>query len=159
MTDARLQFHRLDITWLESLTAFERSVFPDPWSAGALRNCLEDPAVHPSYGLIEGSRLIAYCLCQKVLDEAEILRVAVLPDWRNRGLGRAFLKFCQQALAEQGVRDVHLEVRALNIPARHCYEALGYELAGRRKAYYHDPTDDALLYHLELPAPAKTPKL
>jgi len=77
-------------------------------------------------------------------DEGELLRVAVSPDKRGQGLGRALLQACEKELDALGVRDLHLEVRVSNGAARRLYVASGWRESGLRKGYYRDGEDAAL---------------
>jgi ribosomal-protein-alanine N-acetyltransferase len=64
-------------------------------------------------------------------------------------LGRALVQAIVEALAERGVRQVYLEVRESNAPARALYEAFGFRAVGRRKAYYRHPVEDAIILRLQ----------
>ena len=77
--------------------------------------------------------------------EAELLRIAVAPEARGRGLGRALLEACQRELAEEGLAQLFLEVRPTNLAAIRLYERCGWEPCGRRPRYYSDG-EDALLF-------------
>jgi ribosomal-protein-alanine N-acetyltransferase len=71
-------------------------------------------------------------------EEAEVLNIAVAPEFARRGAGRALL-------AQAGSRTLHLEVRASNARAIAFYAALGFTKSGRRSSYFRDPVEDALL--------------
>jgi ribosomal-protein-alanine N-acetyltransferase len=77
--------------------------------------------------------------------EAEILNLAVVPRWRRRGIGRALMEGALQAAAASGVRRFFLEVRESNVGARAFYSGLGFRETGRRRGYYRNPDEDALL--------------
>lgn len=78
------------------------------------------------------------------IGEAELLRIAVAPEARRRGLGRRLLAECMEQLAAEGCPTLHLEVRCSNAPARALYEALGWRSCGLRPRYYRDGEDAAL---------------
>lgn len=80
--------------------------------------------------------------------EAELVRIAVAPEARGRGLGRALLVASQQALAADGMDRQYLEVRVSNEAAIHLYEACGWTPCGRRARYYADGEDAALYQRL-----------
>jgi ribosomal-protein-alanine N-acetyltransferase len=86
-----------------------------------------------------------YIVALDAADEGEILNLAVAPGGRRRGLGRALVDAMLDTLADRGVRHVYLEVRESNAPARALYAALGFAEAGRRKAYYRRPVEDAIV--------------
>jgi len=117
----------------------------DGWTESQLHAELES-AVGWQYGLrTEDGRLTAYVLGRSVVDEAEILRLAVLPAWRRQGLATGLLAMLRAALFRRGVRTCHLEVRAANRAALALYARAGFVVSGRRKHYYKNPEEDAVL--------------
>ncbi len=82
-------------------------------------------------------------------DEAEILTLAVLPEQRRQGLGRALLTEAAAVAAGHGAVAMFLEVALRNVAARGLYEAMGFALVGQRRRYYADG-DDALVLRKEL---------
>jgi ribosomal-protein-alanine N-acetyltransferase len=77
--------------------------------------------------------------------EAEILNVAVAVAWRRKGIGGELMAAALREAAAQGGRQVFLEVRESNAGARMFYFKLGFAETGRRRSYYRDPSEDALL--------------
>lgn len=126
------------------LSELERDVFgDDAWSEKALRALVDDDG---ALVLLEpGSPGLAYAAFRTVLDEAELLRVAVRPEARRCGLARRLLERGFEVLVERGVAVCHLEVRDDNVAALRLYEALGFERVGRRPSYYTGGCDAALL--------------
>lgn len=82
-----------------------------------------------------------FALFSRAADEAELLTVAVHPDHRRQGLAKALLTSAEECLLADGARLVHLEVAADNPGAIALYEALGYQVSGRRKGYYRRGAD------------------
>lgn len=82
---------------------------------------------------------------QSIPEEAEILNVAVHPDWRRRGVARALLT----GLLAELRGEVFLEVRASNEAALRLYEALGFLPVGRRELYYAYPKEDAIVLRFQ----------
>lgn len=118
--------------------------FRDPeqaWDARAVAALLNDPQV----SAIEMPGATA--LLRRVLDEAEVLTIAVDPGARRGGLGTALIAEAVAGFRELGVRTLHLEVSAANAPARAFYSALGFRETGRRKGYYRTECgrEDAIL--------------
>lgn len=130
------------------VAALERVCFTDPWSeasvAGELANELSLWLV-----AVEGETVLGYVGSQTVLDSTDILNVAVSPDHRGCGIGRALLTELEQRLRQQGVTEVLLEVRPSNAPAIALYTSLGFVQVGRRPNYYLNPREDALILKKE----------
>ncbi len=123
--------------------AIEQSVFADPWSTQDFRDCLSSDAL---FRVAETRDCVAgYVVALDAADEGEILNLAVAPGGRRRGLGRALVLEVLDALAGRGVRQVYLEVRESNAPARALYAAHGFTEVGRRKQYYRRPVEDAIV--------------
>jgi [ribosomal protein S18]-alanine N-acetyltransferase len=80
-----------------------------------------------------------------IVGEAEVLNLAVAPAWRRSGIGRRLVDVAIEAARAEGVRQVFLEVRESNAAARAFYAGLLFAESGRRRAYYRDPIEDALV--------------
>jgi ribosomal-protein-alanine N-acetyltransferase len=89
--------------------------------------------------------------------EVEILNLAVEPSGRRCGTGAALVLAAMAEAACQGATDAFLEVRESNVAARCLYERLGFRVAGRRRRYYRDPPEDALVLRAVLPLPSGRP--
>jgi ribosomal protein S18 acetylase RimI-like enzyme len=123
--------------WVETL---ERTAFEGPWGSLAHH---EHIFGFPPHAYIRWSAVPA-------AHEAELLRLAVSPGARRRGLARQLLEVSEAFLRSEGIGTLFLEVRSSNQAARSLYEATGWKLQRARKAYYQDG-EDALIYgkHLE----------
>jgi ribosomal-protein-alanine N-acetyltransferase len=96
---------------------------------------------------------IGFALCRVAADEAELLTVAVSPDHRRRGAGRALLGAVVDHLGKAGVRTLFLDVGVDNPAASALYEQAGFRAVGRRPAYYRRgqaPAADAIVMRLAL---------
>jgi ribosomal-protein-alanine N-acetyltransferase len=118
-----------------NLAAIHASAFARAWDAHEFERLLADRAVVAD-GLFVGRQPLGFALSRIVLDEAEILTVAITPEARGRGSSRPLLASHLDALARVGVRLVHLEVEEENAPALAVYRRLGFQNAGRREGYY-----------------------
>jgi ribosomal-protein-alanine N-acetyltransferase len=99
----------------------------------------------------EAAHLQGFLVARSAGKEWEIENIAVAGPARRRGLGTRFLgEFLDQVRA-QGAEAVLLEVRESNQAARSLYEKWAFVESGRRKRYYHDPEEDAVVYRLSLP--------
>lgn len=79
---------------------------------------------------------IAAILLRPILDEVELLAIAVAPEWRGRGVGQECWRRLWPALCQQGVLACHAEVAADNQAAQNFYQRLGFRLVGQIKGYY-----------------------
>jgi ribosomal-protein-alanine N-acetyltransferase len=93
--------------------------------------------------------VLGFAAFYRVSEEAELRNMAVDPSHRRQGVGRELLAEGLRRLWKQGVRQVYLEVRASNLPARQLYHSAGFGLRSRRKDYYNDPREDALVLSRE----------
>ena len=122
-------------------------MFSDPWSTQDFRDCVTYALFLVAVG--EADAIAGYVVALEAADEGEILNLAVAPGGRRHGLGRALVEESIQTLRERGVRQIYLEVRDSNAPARALYAAHGFKEVGRRKAYYRRPVEDAIVLRLD----------
>ena len=122
------------------LAAIHESAFARPWGVEDFEAFLVDPAVRLD-GLFFGRDPDpgGFVLSRRVLDEAEILSVALHRTKRGRGHSRILMAHHLQALGYAGVGTVHLEVEEGNDPALALYRRLGFEPSGKRPGYYARP--------------------
>lgn len=94
-----------------------------------------------------GDPIQGYALFSTLLDEAELLQIAIDPGCQGRGLAAELLRFAMVRLAQEGVSRLMLEVRSSNHRAIRLYQRLGFEQDGVRKDYYPTATgrEDAVL--------------
>jgi [ribosomal protein S18]-alanine N-acetyltransferase len=97
--------------------------------------------------------IVGFSACYRIEAEAEVWNIAVAPAHRRRGVARMLLTEVCQQLSEAGVRRLFLEVRESNLPAVELYGSFGFAPMARRKDYYQNPREDALLLVLKLPEP------
>ena len=131
-----------------AVAEIEKLCFSDPWSENSVRYELTNPL---SFWLValEGDRVAGYVGSQTVLDEADMMNIAVHPDFRRRGIAQSLVEGLVANLAEKNVRCLTLEVRASNAPAISLYEKLSFAQVGRRPNYYRNPREDALILRKE----------
>ncbi|MCI8514181.1 MAG: tRNA (adenosine(37)-N6)-threonylcarbamoyltransferase complex dimerization subunit type 1 TsaB [Lachnospiraceae bacterium] len=130
-----------DLPWVAGR---EREFFSDAWSEQALSETLAAPG-SKAYLVCLGREPAGYFLGKCAGDEAEVYRIAVTPRFREMGLGRLLLETFLTETGKEGVSSWFLEVRSRNREATALYESLGFKTDGRRKGYYRNPADDALL--------------
>jgi len=106
--------------------------------------CHLNPA--PPAQIEAGTNVVGFLVARCVASEWELENIVVASDDRGKGIAMALLCFLQARVREAGGAPIHLEVRESNASARRLYEKAGFRQSGRRKAYYTDPSDDAILY-------------
>ena len=87
---------------------------------------------------------------EHVLDTASIINIAVHPDFRRRGYGRAILSALESSAVEFGAERIFLDVRESNEPAKSLYMSSGYRIAGIRRGYYSHPRENAIVMAKDL---------
>lgn len=138
---------------LEGILAVDRASFTNPWTQDMFTWEARNSDVARVYVSRAGGAVVGYCAVWHVFDELHINNLAVLPEWRRRGVARSLLQHALAASAATGARRATLEVRASNVAARTLYERFGFHLAGVRKSYYTSPPEDAVILWCDLPAP------
>lgn len=131
------------------IAQLEKRCFCDPWSESSVQAELENPL---SIWLValEDNNVIGYVGAQSVPPESDVMNLAVAPASRKRGIAKALMSELLLVLQGSGICTVSLEVRASNLPACTLYQALGFQIVGRRPNYYHNPKEDALIMRKEL---------
>jgi ribosomal-protein-alanine N-acetyltransferase len=114
------------------------------WSDTEIERMLLDRHVL-AHRAVSGRALAGFILSRMVVDEAEILSVAVAPRSRSRGLARRLLDLHLRRLAGLGTRSVFLEVEEGNEPALRLYRRAGFRQVGRREGYYQESRGAAAL--------------
>jgi ribosomal-protein-alanine N-acetyltransferase len=102
-------------------------------------------------------KILGFAAFHRVIDEAEVQNIAVHPEHRHQGVGRALLEAGSKRLLEAGAKRIILEVRASNKQALELYFSMGFGMRLLRKDYYRDPQEDALVLARELFPPAVVP--
>ena len=122
----------------------ERICFRSPWSEQSLAGELKNRIAHYRVGILQES-IQAYAGMWVLYDEAHITNVAVAPEYRRMGYGRALMLEMFRTAILYGAGSMTLEVREGNVAALGLYRSFGFTQVGRRPRFYDDPTEDALL--------------
>lgn len=137
-------------TDLAPVHALEEIIFPTPWSLNSYEFELERNPASEQW-VIEANdkaEVAAYAVCWLLGDELHIANLAVAPQFRRLGLGRRLLEHMLRRAAVAGLHSATLEVRVSNEAAQALYSSFGFHEVARRKAYYRDNQEDALLMQL-----------
>jgi ribosomal-protein-alanine N-acetyltransferase len=134
-----------------ALARIERDCFADPWTESGLDEAVQYET-NRAFVAEESGEVVAYVMARISGEEAEILNLAVLHQYRRRGIARCLLQEALGAAAEAGVREAYLEVRESNAEAIGLYRAHGFRPVGMRSDYYRNPREDALVLRAPLEA-------
>ena len=133
------------------IVRIERTSFADPWSEESFERILGgQAAIFHVVVVPPESAVVGYIIAFSVGADAELLNVAVAPDYRGRGFAGQMLDAVLIQLDGIGVRTAFLEVRESNRAARALYGSRGFKEIGRRRNYYRRPVEDALVMRLQL---------
>ena len=129
---------------VKQVAELEKICFSDPWSENSVASELNNPL---SVWLVaeENGIVCGYVGSQTVLDETDMMNIAVHPDFRRKGIAAALIAELVRLLKERGSRILRLEVRESNAPAISLYETMGFTQLGFRKNYYRNPKENALI--------------
>jgi ribosomal-protein-alanine N-acetyltransferase len=134
----------LTIGDLNAIESIERRSYPTPWSRSMFAGELAKPA-SLCLGAFEDDRLAGYLITSRYVDAWHVMNIAVNPSFRRRGIATALLERLFELTDEGGRRGYTLEVRVSNKGAIKLYERLGFSARGKRRGYYTDNREDALV--------------
>lgn len=149
-----IQIRPMKLDDIEQVKAIDHLSFSLPWPENAYRyEIVENPAslswvaeTETTSGQIKICGMVVVWL---ILDETHIATLAVHPVYRSRGIGKQLLDIALKASAQQGAQLATLEVRKSNIVAQNIYYDFGFQTVGRRRRYYKDNHEDAVLMTLQ----------
>lgn len=138
----------MDCSHVAAVAALEKICFSDPWSENSIASELKNPLSLWLVALAD-SKVVGYVGSQSVMGESDMMNVAVDPDYRRMGIAYRLIEALIAALAERDNHSLALEVRASNTPAIALYGKMGFTEVGRRRNYYRNPREDALILRKE----------
>ena len=147
-----VEIRRLTYADLPQVIAIERRAFPTPWSLAMFVLELSKPS-GICLAATDGGRLVGYLVCSRYDTVWHLMNVAVDEQLWRRGIASTLIERLFE-LADAPGDQYTLEVRPSNLAAIRLYERFGFRPAGRRRAYYHDNREDALIMWRTVPADA-----
>lgn len=130
---------------VDSLAALEVLCFSSPWSLEAFQQDIVMNPLSRYYIVEKDGQAIAYGGMWLIPPEGHITNLAVHPDQRKKGIGKLLLHDMLEQSEREGITCHTLEVRVSNIAALALYHSFGFLECGRRKNYYEDTNEDALI--------------
>lgn len=127
----------------------EESYGEHHWSRESFYNELSNDLAHYFCAFNEDGVLVGYTGTWQIMEEAHITNISVKPDFRRRKIGEALLHTVIENCRKNGVKYITLEVRVSNEKAINLYEKYGFKSLGKRKGYYQDNNEDALIMWTE----------
>ena len=140
-----IEIVRMNESHVSAVAELERQNFSDPWPDIAVRGELTNKLALWLVALEDGE-VVGYVGSQTVLQEADMMNIAVADSHRRRGIAKMLV---EELIRQLDAYQLTLEVRASNAPAIALYEKLGFTQVGLRKNYYHKPKEDALILRKE----------
>ncbi|WP_150538694.1 ribosomal protein S18-alanine N-acetyltransferase [Actinobacillus vicugnae] len=122
----------------DRLFDIEQAAHLVPWSKGTLLNNQGDKYLNLK--LTKQQQIVAFAICQTVLDEATLFNIAVEPAFQGKGYGKCLLLELIERLRNQGILTLWLEVRESNLNAQKLYDSVGFNQVTIRKNYYPTAT-------------------
>lgn len=135
MLVADIQCRAMQIHDLDMVCAIEQQVQYAPWTAKQFAESLEKD---PCWVIATADQVLGFCIIQTILDEANLLLMAIRPDQQGKGLGFQLLSYAIEQLGDTCVQ-IFLEVRESNLAAIKLYEKIGFHQIDIRKNYYPLP--------------------
>lgn len=134
---------------IAQVAEIEESIFSVPWSKNAFKDSLELENT-AFYVAIKEENVVGYCGVYKVLNSADITNVAVKKEERKKGVAEQMLKEAIKDAKNEGIKEIMLEVRESNEAAISLYKKNGFESITKRKKYYRNPVEDAIIMLLKI---------
>ena len=145
---SRMSIRLADLGDLPSIHAIEKACFSDPWELDSISAVLALPHMKTwvaEQGEGAERRVVGYVIGLLLGVEAEVADLAVDPPLKGKGIGGQLLDCLLNEAPAQGIEAVFLEVRESNAAARALYASRAFQEVGRRKSYYRQPVEDALI--------------
>ncbi len=143
-----MKYLKMEPEHVAHVALLEQECFSAPWSENSISSELQNPLSTWLVAVDDGI-FAGYVGSQAVMGEADMMNLAVKPDFRRKGIAEGLVKALIECLREQSVYSLTLEVRASNEAAIALYNKLGFAQVGRRPGYYTKPKEDALILRKE----------
>lgn len=137
----------MNSTDVERVCDIENQCFTKPWSEDSFLHAILREDTQYVVGEVEG-KIIGYCGIWCSFEDGDLCNMAVDPEYRGRGYAEGLLQYSLEQCRAKGVHRIVLEVRQSNAAAIGLYTKIGFQMIGKRKGYYSQPKEDAVLMEL-----------
>lgn len=142
----RIELMPLQLSDCEAVFEIAKICLPEKWSLDSIRSVLKyENNIYYVAHSIEQSLVIGFAGIMVIVDEAELLNIAVAPEFRRQGIGSMLLGRMMQEAEQTRAFRLLLEVRESNFTARELYRQHQFVEIGTRREYYHNPVEDAVI--------------
>ncbi|WP_017651564.1 ribosomal protein S18-alanine N-acetyltransferase [Fortiea contorta] len=150
MISLDLEIQSLTQEHLNVIVELDQACFGGLWTIDAYKRELDSPNSDflGLFSPLSSSQLLGMGCFWSILEEAHITILAIHPQYHRQGLGQALLYSLLKTASDRGLERATLEVRVSNQPAISLYQKFGFKTAGRRRGYYQDNGEDALVLWL-----------
>lgn len=140
----------MKVEHIPQIIEIENNSFSTPWSPESFRYEVENNEFADYIVLVNGAEVVGYAGIWLIIDEAHLTTIAVKESFKGNGLGeKMIIELIRRVLLKGGTR-MTLEVRPSNLSAQSLYNRMGFVSYGRRKGYYTDNNEDAIIMWKEL---------
>ena len=142
------RIRRMQSADLPRVVEIERACFGERWTLASFQNELSNSA-STYFVAVDGDEIVGYAGYWLILEESHVTTIGVDPRHQRKGYGDLLMLELIEHAAKAGAKWITLEVRLSNIGAQKMYEKFGFTSLGRRKGYYQDNNEDALIMWTE----------
>lgn len=135
---------------VDAVLKVENEAFTTPWSRAAFEAETSDNELAYYLVVDVGGVIAGYAGMWLIIDEAHVTNIALAAAYRGAGLGEKLVRALMELARERGAVSMTLEVRVSNVKAQALYTKLGFVSRGKRRNYYTDNREDALIMWCEL---------
>ena len=144
-----LSIRKMTLEDIPAVVQLDQVSFSLPWPERSFRFEVTDNPASRCWVAEIDRRIAGMVVAWLFVNEVHIATIATHPNFRQLGIGSRLLAHTLLQALDEGARSSFLEVRESNLAAQELYRKFGYEEAGRRRRYYRDNDEDAILMNLE----------
>lgn len=146
---AKVLTRELKVEDAAAVAEMDYQSFPDPWSQNSILETISNPQTICLLAERAG-KAVGYLFAYTAMDEAEIVRIAVVKEQRKQGTGKSLLNALEEICRKKQIGKLLLDVRESNQAARAFYKKMAFQEDGIRKGFYEVPTEDGILMSKQL---------